>query len=65
MITWIPAEYAKYNKVIKLKQPDGTWEDGWKVIEIGSAQDQTILEKQHQEQKLWEKLVRDGMIMFE
>lgn len=34
--TWIPEQYAHLNNYIKLKKDDGTWEDGWKVIEVGT-----------------------------
>lgn len=29
---WIPASFAKLNKILKIKK-DGIWEDGWKVID--------------------------------
>src|SRR5262245_25320460 len=33
-MSWIPSEFAKKNKVLRIKQPDGTWQDGWVVSEI-------------------------------
>lgn len=34
--TWIPEQYAHVGNFIKLKQNDGSWENGWKVIEVGT-----------------------------
>jgi hypothetical protein len=33
MVTWIPQEYAKKDTFVELRQDDGTWEDGWKVLD--------------------------------
>lgn len=32
--SWIPEQYAHEGNFIKLKK-DGSWDDGWKVIEVG------------------------------
>lgn len=34
---WIPVEHAKQGKYIKLKNEDGTWDDGWQVREVYST----------------------------
>jgi len=35
-VSYIPARFAILNKVVRLKQADGQWEDGWKVINVGT-----------------------------
>ena len=32
MITWIPEKFSKKGKFLKIKN-EGTWEDGWQVVE--------------------------------
>ena len=34
---WIPSEFAKVGKIIKIKQADDSWEDGWKVVSTGTT----------------------------
>ena len=33
---WIPEKFAKVGKYISLKQEKDNWDDGWKVITIGT-----------------------------
>lgn len=33
---WIPEEYAKLGRVLKLRHDDGHWEDGWEVKRRGA-----------------------------
>jgi len=46
--SWIPAEFAKKYKYLKLKGRDGTWTNGWQVIEVGATKeyDQAIEDSQ-------------------
>ena len=34
-ISWIPEEYANINSVVKLRDEDGNWDDGWVVRQAG------------------------------
>lgn len=34
--SWIPEEFAKLNHIVKLRDEDGVWEDGWKVVTAGN-----------------------------
>jgi hypothetical protein len=34
-IAWIPEKFAKVGKYIKIKQEDGTWDNGWLVTGVG------------------------------
>lgn len=33
-ILWLPEVYAVKGKFLKLKEKDGTWDDGWQVIDV-------------------------------
>ena len=47
---WIPVKFAKEGKLIKLRMDDGSWEDGWKVINAHTmlhANVVEVLEDQH------------------
>lgn len=35
-VSWIPEKYAKKDKIIKLKDGNGNWENGWKVEVAGT-----------------------------
>ena len=36
-VSWIPEEFCKKGKALKLKNEKGDWEDGWVVTLVGSA----------------------------
>lgn len=33
--SWIPEKFATLNRVLKLRDGDGKWDDGWVVIRAG------------------------------
>lgn len=33
--SWIPSQFAVMNKVLKLKDEDGAWDNGWVVTSVG------------------------------
>lgn len=33
LTTWIPDSFASVGKLLKLKNDNGEWDDGWKVVE--------------------------------
>lgn len=35
-VSWIPDRYAVAGKVVKLREEDGTWDDGWVVRSAGT-----------------------------
>jgi hypothetical protein len=41
-VAWIPEKYAVENETVKIKEPDGSWSDGWKIL---SASGESISEK--------------------
>ena len=34
-VSFIPSSYANRGAVLKVKQPDGAWDDGWVVAHVG------------------------------
>ncbi len=35
-VSWIPEPHAALGRVVKLRDEDGSWDDGWVVKEAGS-----------------------------
>lgn len=35
LVSWIPEPYAAAGRVVKLREEDGSWDDGWLVQEAG------------------------------
>lgn len=50
-ITWIPEEFAKKGKYIKLLQDNNTWDDGWQVTEVGVREEDKIVAERSQDYK--------------
>ncbi|HJZ59259.1 MAG TPA: hypothetical protein VKE74_30220 [Gemmataceae bacterium] len=34
-VSWLPEPYASAGRVVKIREPDGSWDDGWVVREAG------------------------------
>lgn len=34
--SWLPEKFAQKGRGVSLKKDDGTWDDGWAVVEIGT-----------------------------
>ena len=44
-VTWLPTKFARKGKFVKLKSDDGTWQDGWEVVEVwGTRPSEEVLE---------------------
>ena len=43
-VAWIPSEFAKKKKILKVKKGD-VWVDGWEVVEVGSTKEAEFVEK--------------------
>lgn len=50
-VSWIPTKFATKGNYIKLKQGDGTWNDGWLVEETYTKQDAKYLIEHGQDYK--------------
>ena len=46
-VAWIPARYARLHRVLKLRDSDGVWDDGWKVIEVWTTKPKSHLNGLH------------------
>lgn len=42
-VSYIPSKFAILNNIVKLKEEDGTWTDGWKVTTTGSKISEDLL----------------------
>ncbi len=42
-MSWIPAEFASINKVVKLRDDEGAWDDGWVIHEVGHTLSESAL----------------------
>ena len=54
-VTWVPREFAKVGKVIKLRGDDDVWVDGWRVEEVWTEADDDVvfaLERDHLKQRV-------------
>ena len=42
-VSYIPAKFAVVGKILKLKDNNGEWDDGWKVISAGVPVEEKLL----------------------
>lgn len=49
-MAWIPEKFAILDKFIKIKNDDGSWQDGWKVVGVGDKVVKTAKEADEQSQ---------------
>ena len=42
LVSWIPSKFAKQDKILKLFN-NGVWEDGWKVVSVGTETDEQYI----------------------
>lgn len=49
--SWLPDKYAHRNAVVKLKNDDGTWDDGWIILETYSEMPSTFIRERGQDYK--------------
>ena len=33
-VVWLPEVHARVGHVVKVRAEDGTWDDGWRVVEV-------------------------------
>lgn len=60
--SWIPEQYAVTNKVLKLRDPDGVWEDGWVVKRVSSNRvEDTSITDSHKEIKAHRNATGDSL----
>ena len=49
--SWIPEQFAHLGNVIKLKNKNDGWDDGWKVVGIGIRQAEDLVLDNSQDYK--------------
>jgi hypothetical protein len=37
LVTWLPERFAVINKILKLKEDDGSWTNGWCVMSVANS----------------------------
>ena len=53
-ISWIPETFAKKNKILRLKNEDGKWINGWIVEKVGGIiknEEVKVIENVHRHQR--------------
>jgi len=43
--SWIPEKFAKMGKYLELRNSNGEWVNGWKVVSVGARQTKTNLDE--------------------
>jgi hypothetical protein len=36
-MSWLPSEFAREGRILKLRDDEGNWDDGWVVREVGNT----------------------------
>jgi hypothetical protein len=62
-MSWIPEQFAQVDKILKLRDEDKVWEDGWKVTAVGNRLAQDQLPDYHQDIKGHRKATGDSLYM--
>lgn len=53
-VSWIPSLFAKTGSVVRLRDKNGDWEDGWEVISVGTETEEQYIPDPHASSKsLW------------
>ena len=60
-VSFIPAKFAKLNHIVRLKDGEGQWEDGWKVVHVGTGVDADHLPDSHREIKAHRRMTGDSL----
>ena len=52
-VSWVPDKFATAGMVLKLKDEEGEWDDGWKVWEVShrGTPSEGIRDREHREWK--------------
>ncbi len=58
--SWIPERFASLGAAVRLRNPDGEWEDGWVVQFVGARREQSALPDSHKEIKAHRRATGDA-----
>jgi hypothetical protein len=60
--SWLPEPFAAQGRVLRLRDADGTWDNGWVVIRVGSSRrEEAQLPDSHQEIRRHRKATGDAL----
>jgi len=54
-VSYIPAEFAKEGRVVKLREDDGGWDDGWVIRIVGGSMTEDELTSLDQAHRRFER----------
>jgi hypothetical protein len=61
LVSYLPIQFAKPNRVVRLKDANDQWEDGWRVVRIGAAVEKEQLPDVHRKIKSHRKRTGDSL----
>ncbi|MFK7767286.1 MAG: hypothetical protein AB8B55_08700 [Mariniblastus sp.] len=61
MVSYLPIQFAKPHQIVRLKNANDQWEDGWKVVSVGQSVDTEGLPNSHQQIKSHRKRTGDSL----
>lgn len=59
--TYIPQKFAVKDSVVRLKEDDGSWSNGWIVKLVGPAVEEEMLPDSHEQIKAHRRTTGDSM----
>jgi hypothetical protein len=59
--TYIPQKFAIKNEVVRLKEEDDSWSNGWIVKFVGEAVEEELLPDSHEQIKAHRKKTGDSL----
>lgn len=61
IVSYIPQKYSKINAVVKIKNENGEWENGYVVKAVGEAIEEDLLPDRHEEIKAHRRATGDSL----
>jgi hypothetical protein len=61
LVSFIPEKFAVVDRILKLKNEDGQWEDGWRVHNVGSRVGEDLLPDTHADIKAHRRATGDAL----
>lgn len=60
-VSWIPTKYASLGRIVKLKNDQGEWEDGWTITSVGEKTPENVIPDIHAGIKAHRKSTGDSL----
>lgn len=58
-VSWIPAQFASVDRVLRLRDADGSWDDGWLVAEKWETVSEEMIPDSHDLRKAHKRATGD------